>query len=501
LDRLRLEQDQRVGHLSKGETGKLLMLLALAQKPDLLVLDEPTDGLDPVVRRDVLTAVLDYVSVAGATVFISSHLVAELPMQSFKDYKEHKMAPDMKRAVLKVGVCCTVLTLWLVPAEMLPFNGYNDSLQRLAPEDQTADAIRRKANAANALLKRLRLVDSLSARLLSSSTGPVVIDLPPEAGPEEWSMLSEAVGRQVDYLGAGAADIIVGVSFVDRGFGNHPDFQHQVTTWADYFSGTVDGRPFCLVSYPFRAVDPTNPRSRSELPASIRRRTDTRASNAGGRPRDVLGPCGFYLVHGSPGPAVRRWLRDDGMARLARTPWTGAYPLAPISNHRGAYGERTRRRQPGAVSLESTVGEGCLAGRLDACRRAVLDPPAFVEQDSYPAILEEESYLELEEWISSEYPGRNEPFGGRERTWMGDLEAEFGGERFGRFWTSDQAVDDAFAAAFGEPIEMWTMRWAQERMGPQKAGPSTDLLSVLLTLVTLLACIGIATATATRRRV
>jgi ABC-2 type transport system ATP-binding protein len=97
---MRLENDQRVGQLSKGERGKLLILLALAQKPDLLVLDEPTDGLDPVVRRDVLTAVLDYVSVAGATVFISSHLVhelervgvldqgnlvAELPMQSFKD--------------------------------------------------------------------------------------------------------------------------------------------------------------------------------------------------------------------------------------------------------------------------------------------------------------------------------------------------------------------------------------------------------------------------------
>ncbi len=104
LDRMALDSDQRVGRLSKGETGKLIILQALAQKPDLLVLDEPTDGLDPVVRRDVLTAILDYVSVAGATVFISSHLVhelericdwvgvmdhgdlvAELPMQSFKN--------------------------------------------------------------------------------------------------------------------------------------------------------------------------------------------------------------------------------------------------------------------------------------------------------------------------------------------------------------------------------------------------------------------------------
>lgn len=99
-----LVDDRRVASLSKGETGKLMMLLALAQKPELLVLDEPTDGLDPVVRRDVLEALLTYVSTNEATVLISSHLVhelericdwiavmdrgrlvAELPMQEFKD--------------------------------------------------------------------------------------------------------------------------------------------------------------------------------------------------------------------------------------------------------------------------------------------------------------------------------------------------------------------------------------------------------------------------------
>jgi ABC-2 type transport system ATP-binding protein len=73
-----LRPDHRVGRLSKGEAGKLVILLALAQRPELLVLDEPTDGLDPMVRRDVITAVLEYVSECGATVFVSSHLVHEL---------------------------------------------------------------------------------------------------------------------------------------------------------------------------------------------------------------------------------------------------------------------------------------------------------------------------------------------------------------------------------------------------------------------------------------
>ena len=104
LKQFQLDLERRVSALSKGESGKLLMLLALAQRPDLLVLDEPTDGLDPVVRRDILAAVLQYVTDHEATVLISSHLVhelericdwiglmdagrlvAEMPMQDFKN--------------------------------------------------------------------------------------------------------------------------------------------------------------------------------------------------------------------------------------------------------------------------------------------------------------------------------------------------------------------------------------------------------------------------------
>jgi ABC-2 type transport system ATP-binding protein len=104
LKQFALADERVIAALSKGESGKLLMLLALAQRPQLLVLDEPTDGLDPVVRRDILASLLEFVHDTGATVFISSHLVhelericdwvgimdrgslvAELPMQEFKN--------------------------------------------------------------------------------------------------------------------------------------------------------------------------------------------------------------------------------------------------------------------------------------------------------------------------------------------------------------------------------------------------------------------------------
>ena len=78
LRQFQLDDQRSFGRLSKGQKAKVMILLALAQQGDLLVLDEPTDGLDPVVRRDILAALIEYVSQRGAAVFISSHLVHEI---------------------------------------------------------------------------------------------------------------------------------------------------------------------------------------------------------------------------------------------------------------------------------------------------------------------------------------------------------------------------------------------------------------------------------------
>lgn len=76
--RMGIPEDRPVGQLSKGQAGKLSLLLALAHRPSLLLLDEPTDGLDPVARRDFMEMLLEYVADTGATVLLSSHLVHEL---------------------------------------------------------------------------------------------------------------------------------------------------------------------------------------------------------------------------------------------------------------------------------------------------------------------------------------------------------------------------------------------------------------------------------------
>lgn len=73
-----LPRTQRIKSLSRGQLARLGLLLALAYRPDLLVLDEPSSGLDPVVRRDILGAVIRSVADEGRTVLFSSHLLDEV---------------------------------------------------------------------------------------------------------------------------------------------------------------------------------------------------------------------------------------------------------------------------------------------------------------------------------------------------------------------------------------------------------------------------------------
>ncbi|MBI1312470.1 ATP-binding cassette domain-containing protein [bacterium] len=73
-----LDPKQKVGSLSRGQRARIGLLLALAHRPPLLLLDEPSSGLDPVVRRDILGAIIRTVADEGRTVLFSSHLLDEV---------------------------------------------------------------------------------------------------------------------------------------------------------------------------------------------------------------------------------------------------------------------------------------------------------------------------------------------------------------------------------------------------------------------------------------
>src|SRR5262249_19679754 len=70
-----LDARARIKELSRGQRARAGLLAALAHRPELLVLDEPSSGLDPVVRRDILGAIIRTIADEGRTVLFSSHLL------------------------------------------------------------------------------------------------------------------------------------------------------------------------------------------------------------------------------------------------------------------------------------------------------------------------------------------------------------------------------------------------------------------------------------------
>lgn len=93
--RFDLDPRAKIKGLSQGQKARAGLLAALAYRPELLVLDEPSTGLDPVVRREILAAIIRTIAEEGRTVLFSSHLLDEVERVS-----DHVAMIDRGRIVL-----------------------------------------------------------------------------------------------------------------------------------------------------------------------------------------------------------------------------------------------------------------------------------------------------------------------------------------------------------------------------------------------------------------
>ncbi len=78
LEKFSLDKKQRIKTLSRGMKLKLGLIVALAAEPELLILDDPTSGIDVPTRQDFLRGIIRELSEAGTTILFSTHLVHEL---------------------------------------------------------------------------------------------------------------------------------------------------------------------------------------------------------------------------------------------------------------------------------------------------------------------------------------------------------------------------------------------------------------------------------------
>lgn len=78
LDRFGIPQHARIGRLSKGQSVKLGLVVALAHRPRVVILDDPAMGLDPIARKDFNRDLVEHLQSSGCTVLYSSHLLDEV---------------------------------------------------------------------------------------------------------------------------------------------------------------------------------------------------------------------------------------------------------------------------------------------------------------------------------------------------------------------------------------------------------------------------------------
>src|SRR6267142_1566295 len=101
IDRFRLDPAQRTGALSKGQRTQVALVAAICPEPDLLLLYEPTSGLDPIVRREFIETVIGAYQEGAPgkrTIFVSTHLITE-----FEGLIDEFTIMDRGKAVLSLG--------------------------------------------------------------------------------------------------------------------------------------------------------------------------------------------------------------------------------------------------------------------------------------------------------------------------------------------------------------------------------------------------------------
>ncbi|MBS1207694.1 MAG: transporter related [Proteobacteria bacterium] len=113
MERLQLVSNQRIGDLSVGQQQALALVLALAHRPDLLILDEPVAALDPIARRTVAAILAEQQAETGMSMLFSTHILSDLErLATHVALLDH----GSLRFVREVDALKDDIELWRLPA-------------------------------------------------------------------------------------------------------------------------------------------------------------------------------------------------------------------------------------------------------------------------------------------------------------------------------------------------------------------------------------------------
>ncbi len=128
-DMFALTRSAKLRSLSKGQRARVGLLVAIAHRPELLLLDEPSSGLDPLARSDILEAVIRTVNEDGRTVLFSSHLLDEVDRvcDSVALMRDGRIVETLTTEQLESRYCeiiCRPAEGWIAPADVSSLFGW-----------------------------------------------------------------------------------------------------------------------------------------------------------------------------------------------------------------------------------------------------------------------------------------------------------------------------------------------------------------------------------------
>lgn len=208
--------------------------------------------------------------------------------------------------------------------------------------------------------------------------------------------------------------------------------------------------------------------------------------------QQLLGPCGYYLAFGEPGPLVKQWLLESGAWQYTvEGSWTTASVIPEVRQDSSIF----KGGSP-ALFLLNVEGGGpaCIKGDLDACERLVVTRPTGRQFRQIRQVGGATGAFQLSR--RRYYAGA---IGSQAGELLADAVREMGRERYKAFWTSADSVPAAYEKASGERFGTFINRWMIAHYGEIHPGPRMTGYSLIVSTILVLLALGATMMISVRR--
>ncbi len=399
------------------------------------------------------------------------------------------MAFRMKYWIGLVAVGCALVAIHELPPEAPYFSA------RPLPTatHRRMETLRTEVQRNQALLQRLRWTDSLSTLLLKDAQGGVAVGGPAWLPERIRHDIRQRLMGEKARLRPADANVLFGYYVQPWNQSAAPDVPTAPLDGPapETLAGTVDGQPYCI----------TLVLTKGRLVRDGRYVGIFRGAWSAGPMSSTMGACRPFVQFGLPGPRIADWLKKGGIA-FAQAATPPAQSDAGMPPWMAAPRPTTWR----TLGSPHVLLDGCFSGHEDACLHVALEglprtglpgtaPGNSVDDAVARFVTARTSFYRVggAHWLSA--------FGFPSRYLLSDLERQFGPKAFGRFWTSQENVPQAFHDAFGMKMGDWLAQWARANTYHYRSSPSLPRDAAVGGFLLLAVCGAIAGAWATKRSV